>query len=117
MAEASSNNRLERELQAAKLQGRWLSDEEHADLEQQHQQQLEDERRSTNQRNKLLVLTVVCALLPPLWPLAFGLTLYLLFPKTITRVGFVAGIALVTLGILITVVLALLTVWLLSLLT
>ena len=74
-------NKLERDFQIAKDQGRWLSDEERKDLEQHEAI-----------RSKLIVLTSICVLLPPLWPFALGLTLYLLFPKTITRVGVVATV-------------------------
>ena len=33
----------------------------------------------------VIVLTGVNLLIPPLWPLAIGLTLYLLFPSTTRR--------------------------------
>ena len=75
------SKKLEREFEMAKDQGRWLSDDE---------QKVLDQRKET--RSKLIVLTGVCCLLPPLWPFAFGLTLYLLFPKTISRVGVVATV-------------------------
>ena len=81
MFNINSSNKLEREFKIAKDQGRWLSDEEWKDLEQ----------REAN-RSKLIVLTGICFLLPPLWPFALGLILYLLFPKTITRVGVVAPV-------------------------
>ena len=53
------------------------------------QQQLRDRRR------RLMVLTGVCILLPPFWPLAFVLSFYLLFPATVARIGIVAGVVLV----------------------
>ena len=81
MFDINPSDKLEREFEIAKDQGRWLSDEERKDLEQR------DAIRS-----KLIVLTGICVLLPPLWPFAFGLTLYLLFPKIITRVGVVAAV-------------------------
>jgi hypothetical protein len=81
MFNINPGNKLEREFEIAKDQGRWLSDEERKDLEQ---------REAI--RSKLIVLTSICVLLPPLWPFALGLTLYLLFPKTITRVGVVATV-------------------------
>ena len=95
MLKPNSNNNLERDFQRAKDQGRWLSEDEQETLEQ-----------SQEIRSKLIVLTGVCILLPPLWPFAFGLTLYLLFPKTISRVGVVATVvfllsSLVMTGILI----------------
>jgi hypothetical protein len=75
------SNKLEREFEIAKAHGRWLSDEEQKDLKQ----------RETI-RSKFIVLTGICILLPPLWPLALGLTIYLLFPKTITQIGVVATV-------------------------
>ena len=81
MFNINPSNKLEREFEIAKDQGRWLSDEERKDLEQ---------REAI--RSKLIILTVICVLLPPLWPFALGLTLYLLFPKTVARVGVVATV-------------------------
>ncbi|MFL2489696.1 MAG: hypothetical protein ACJ0GM_06205 [Parasynechococcus sp.] len=91
----NDKNKLERDFQIAKNQGRWLSDDEYIVLEKRNQI-----------RSKLILLTGVCILLPPLWPFAFGLTLYLLFPKTISRIGVVATVcfllsSLVVTGILI----------------
>ena len=91
----NDKNKLERDFQIAKNQGRWLSADEHIFLEKRNQI-----------RSKLILLTGVCILLPPLWPFAFGLTLYLLFPKTISRIGVVATVcfllsSLVVTGILI----------------
>jgi hypothetical protein len=40
--------------------------------------------------------------LPPLWPFALGLTLYLLFPKTFTRVGVVATVVFLLGSLLLT---------------
>ena len=95
MLKHNSNSKLERDFERAKDQGRWLSDDEQKTLEQ-HQEI----------RSKLVVLTGVCILLPPLWPFAIGLTLYLLFPKTISRIGVIATVvfllsSLVLTGILI----------------
>ena len=97
----NDKNKLERDFQIAKNQGRWLSDDEHIVLEKRNQIRL-----------KLILLTGVCVLLPPLWPFAFGLTLYLLFPKTISRIGVVATVcfllsSLVVTGILIFLILGL----------
>ena len=95
MLKRRSKNKLDRDFELAKEQGRWLSDEEYQSFEQ-----------NQDLRSKLLVLTGVCIVLPPLWPLAFLLTLYLLFPKTISRIGVVATVflllsSLVVIGILI----------------
>ena len=91
----NDKNKLERDFQIAKNQGRWLSDDEYIVLEKHNQI-----------RSKLYLLTGVCVLLPPLWPFAFGMTLYLLFPKTISRIGVIATVcfllsSLVVTGILI----------------
>ena len=91
----NDSNKLECNFQLAKLHRRWLSNDERTVL---------DNRNQT--RSKLFILTGVCILLPPLWPFAFGLTLYLLFPKTISRIGVVATVcfllsSLVVTGILI----------------
>ena len=91
----NDSNKLERDFQIAKNHGRWLSDDERIVL---------DNRNQT--RSKLFILTGVCVLLPPLWCFAFGLTLYLLFPKTIARIGIFATVCsllsfLVASGILI----------------
>ena len=91
MFNINSSNKLEREFEIAKAQGRWLSDEECKDLEQREKI-----------RSKLVVLTGICVLLPPLWPFALGLTLYLLFPKTITRIGVVASVVLLLASLLLT---------------
>ncbi len=99
---------LERDLELALEHGRWLSDDERAALQQlQHERDLAlvQERR---QRRKLVVLLVVSLLLPPLWPLALALTLYLLFPATFRRLILAAGVgALVLGGLIAAVVLAL----------
>ena len=91
MFNINPSNKLEREFEIAKDQGRWLSDEEWKDLEQREVL-----------RSKLTVLTGICVLLPPLWPFALGLTLYLLFPKTITRVGVVATVVFLLGSLLLT---------------
>ena len=97
----NDSKKLELDFQIAKNHGRWLSDDERIVL---------DNRNQT--RSKLFILTGVCVLLPPLWPFAFGLTLYLLFPKTIARIGFFATVcflvsSLVASGILIFLLLGL----------
>ena len=91
MFNINPSNKLEREFEIARDQGRWLSDEEWKDLEQRELL-----------RSKLTVLTGICVLLPPLWPFALGLTLYLLFPKTITRVGVVATVVFLLGSLLLT---------------
>ena len=115
MAETTTGERRERELQVAREEGRWLSDDEHEAIEQQHQQRIVQGRRDSATRNKLIILCGVCVLIPPLWPVALGLTLYLLFPKSVTRISLVAGLILGALGVLMTALLAFLTVWLINL--
>ncbi|BEV36156.1 hypothetical protein [Synechococcus sp. M16CYN] len=89
MPPSRSKKQLERDLQLARDQGRWLSEDEHLEFEKREQL-----------RTKLLVLTGVCILLPPFWPFAFGLILYLLFPRSISRIGIAAIAAMVVGGLL-----------------
>jgi hypothetical protein len=79
---------LERDLELARQHGRWLSDDEHRTLEQQRLHQ-----------RKLLILLGVCVLLPPLWPLALALTLFLLFPETSRRLAVGVGVGVAVVGI------------------
>lgn len=96
---------LERDLELARQHGRWLSEEELGQLEQQR-----------IQRQKLTGLLVVCLLIPPLWPLALALTLHLLFPATTRRLALGLGVTALVLGLLAMLVLGVLMVALLSLL-
>lgn len=72
---------LERELELARQHGRWLSDDERSNLELQRLQ-----------RHKLMAFLVVCLIVPPLWPLALALSLYLLFPATTARLALGLGV-------------------------
>ena len=96
MSETTTPQQLERDLHIARHHGRWLSDEERLELEREESERLQNEEQQKQLRTKLTVLAGVCVLLPPMWPLALGLTLYLLFPRTMTRVGFAAGAFIVT---------------------
>jgi len=96
---------LEAELEQARRLGRWLADDERAALELAQQQQAQAALAQRRQRRKLLILTAVCVLIPPLWPLALGLVLYLLFPRTTKRFGLIAGGLLLAGGALITMLL------------
>ena len=87
----NDKNKLERDFQIAKNQGRWLSDDEQIVLDNRNQI-----------RSRLIILTGVCVLLPPLWPFAFGLTLYLLFPKLISRIGIVATVCFLLSSLVVT---------------
>lgn len=107
---------LERELEEARLHGRWLSDDERSALaqEQQRQQRLLQEQRE--QRRKLVILLVVAVLVPPLWPLALALALYLLFPSTTRRLALATGLSLLVLSGLAAILITTLVVALLMLL-
>ena len=93
-------HQLEQELEQARLHGRWLSDDERAALAEQQRQQAALAEQQRLHRRKLIILTAVCAVIPPLWPVALGLTLWLLFPRTIQRLGLMAGISLLVGGLL-----------------
>ena len=95
MADGSTSERLEQDLQDAQERGRWLSDEEQRCLDDQRQQQDLVLEQQQSRRQRLIVLTGLCILLPPFWPLAFVLGCYLLFPETVARIGLVAGVVLI----------------------
>ncbi|KZR87071.1 hypothetical protein MITS9508_02538 [Synechococcus sp. MIT S9508] len=86
-----SSQQLERELNHAREMGRWLSDDELEQLE--HEQLLirQEQAQHSQRRLKLGLFTVVCVLIPPLWPVALGLSLHLLFPQTFRRLLWFAG--------------------------
>lgn len=96
-------HQLELELEEARRQGRWLSDDERAELEAGRQAELRRRAGEQRQRQSLLILLVVSILLPPFWPLALGLTAYLLFPRTTRRLT-VAALALTGIGVLVLIV-------------
>ena len=116
MTRSTTPEQLEQDLRAAQLHGRWLSDDELEAWQHEQQQTLQCEEQRQQRRLRLMILTGVCLLMPPLWPLALGLTLYLLFPQAMRRVGVVAGFVLVTGAIATAGLLAVLTVWLMTLL-
>ena len=95
-----SQQQLERELLRAQEMGRWLSDEELEELERD-QRALRLEREQTAKRRlKLGLLTVICLIIPPLWPVALGLSLHLLFPQTFRQLLWFAGGSLLMLALL-----------------
>ena len=96
---------LDDELEQARRHGRWLAEEEIAALEQQRLDQIQRLAQQRQNRRKLLLLTVVCVLLPPLWPLALGLVLYQLFPQATRRYGLIAGLVLLGIVALVAVLL------------
>ena len=112
-----SLQQLEHELEQARRHGRWLADDELASLQQQRQAEIAQQQQSRIRRRKLLLLTVLCVLIPPLWPLALGLVLYLLFPRTTKRYGLMAGVIVLAIGgLLIALLITVLVVLLLALL-
>jgi hypothetical protein len=92
---------LEHDLEQARLHGRWLSDDERHAIAEQKRQQATALEQQRQHRRKLTILTAVCVVIPPLWPVALGLTLYLLFPRTTRQLGLVAGISLLVGGLLV----------------
>ena len=82
MNHRNPTERLEDELDRAKGLGRWLSDDEQAELDRAADAVAERLEARKRRQRKLVVLTAVCLLIPPLWPLALGLTLFLLYPDT-----------------------------------
>ena len=95
-----SSQQLERELNHAREMGRWLSDDELEQLE--HEQRLirREQAKESQRRLKLGLFTVVCVLIPPLWPVALGLSLHLLFPQTFRRLLWFAGGSVLLLALL-----------------
>ena len=95
-----SSQQLERELNQAREMGRWLSDDELEQLE--HEQRLirQEQEQDSQRRLKLGLFTVVCVVIPPLWPVALGLILHLLFPQSFRRLLWFAGGSLLLLALL-----------------
>lgn len=116
MGDPASQPSIEKELARAKELGRWLSDEELAAEAQDDANRLALEQQQASRRSRLTVLTVVCLLIPPLWPLALALTLYLLFPRTSTRLFLAAGIGAMVVVLAGLGLSAWLLIWLLSVL-
>tara|TARA_Y100000746_G_scaffold117243_1_gene100384 strand:- start:211 stop:564 length:354 start_codon:yes stop_codon:yes gene_type:complete len=100
MANSMSSQQLERELNQAREMGRWLSDDELEQLE--HEQRLirQEQEQDSQRRLKLGLFTVVCVVIPPLWPVALGLSLHLLFPQTFRRLLWFAGGSVLLLALL-----------------
>ena len=91
----SSTDKLEREFKQAQQFGRWLSDEERLALEEEETQALRVIEQQRHRRERLIVLTGICILIPPLWGLAAALGFYLLFPETAKRFALIAGSTLI----------------------
>ena len=102
MVDPIPREQLEQDLAQAQDLGRWLSDDERLERQRAEQKALVDQHEQEQQRLKLVALAIVCVAIPPLWPLAFGLTLHLLFPKTFRRLLWIAGGSAVLLAVLAT---------------
>ena len=102
MVEPIPREQLEQDLAQAQDLGRWLSDDERLERQRAEQKALVDQQEQQQHRLKLVALAIVCVAIPPLWPLAFGLTLHLLFPKTFRRLLWLAGGSAVLLAVLVT---------------
>ena len=99
MDPSSSTDKHEREFKQAQQYGRWLSDDERLALEEEETQALKLIDQQRHRRMRLIVFTVICVLLPPLWGLAAGLSFYLLFPDTAKRVALITGSGLIVFSI------------------
>ena len=95
-----STDKLEREFKQAQQFGRWLSDEERLALEEEETQALRLIEQQRNRRVRLIVLTGICVLIPPLWGLAAALGFYLMFPEAAKRFALIAGSTLVFIMVL-----------------
>ena len=96
----SSTDKLEREFKQAQQFGRWLSDEERLALEEEETQALKVIEQQRHRRERLIVLTGICILIPPLWGLAAALSFYLLFPETAKRFALITGSTLIVILVL-----------------
>lgn len=92
-----SRQQIENELELAREMGRWLSDEERDQLVAQKLEEKLALERDQRMRQRLIVLTGVFLLIPPLWPVAAGLAVHLLFPQTFRRLMLLAGGSLIVL--------------------
>ena len=102
MVDPIPREQLEQDLAQAQDLGRWLSDDERLERQRAEQKALVDQQEQEQHRLKLVALAIVCVAIPPLWPLAFGLTLHLLFPKTFRRLLWIAGGSAILLAVLAT---------------
>ena len=116
MSNRTPAEQLEAELDRAKARGRWLSDDEQAVLDREANAEALLVEAKQQRDRKLMILTGVCLLIPPLWPVALGLTLFLLYPDTMARIGLAAAITFLVGGLLLAGVLGLAMVWLIQLL-
>jgi len=90
---------IERELDQARQQGRWLSDDERAEL-------ILQEQKRRQQRRSLFLLAAVSLLIPPLWPLLPIWVGLLWWPVTTRRllVALLAGAGVIVASLVVLVV-------------
>ena len=114
MSKGNPAERLEDELDRAKALGRWLSDDEQAALDREADAEaiLVDAKQQRDR--ELMILTGVCLLIPPLWPVALRLSLCRLVPSTMDRIGLSAAITFLAAGLLLAGVLGLAMLWLIQ---
>ena len=67
MDPSSSTDKHEREFKQAQQYGRWLSDDERLALEEEEIKALRVIEKQRQRRVRLIILTGVCVLIPPLW--------------------------------------------------
>ena len=116
MSDRNPAKRLEDDLDLAKARGRWLSGDEQAELDREAAEVATQVEAMRRRDRKLVILTGVCLLIPPLWPVALGLTLFFLYPETMARIGLMAAVAFLVGGLLLAGALGLAMVWLVQLL-
>ncbi len=80
----TQQQRLQAELEQARQEGRWLSDDERA-------HRLAQQQRRSERRRVLLVLLVISLLLPPFWPLVPIWCGLLWWPATTRRLLVIAA--------------------------
>ncbi|WP_137024874.1 hypothetical protein [Synechococcus sp. UW179A] len=95
-----SSQQLERELNKAREMGRWLSDDELEQIEHEQRLTRHEQQQDAQRRRKLVFFTAICVVIPPLWPVAIGLSLHLLFPQSFRRLLWFAGGSLLLLALL-----------------
>ncbi len=115
MSDAASRLKIEQELAKAQELGRWQSDDEREAEAQAERESLAQQKLQTSLRLRLGVVTIVCLLIPPLWPVALALTLYLLFPRSTSRLFVAAGLGATVLVLAMLGLSALLVFWLVML--
>ena len=117
MTRDRSEDQLHRDFDRAMSSGRWLSDEEMQLIAKQEQDEQISLEQAENNRRKLIALTLVCVLLPPLWPVALLLTLVLLYPSTMKRIGLFSSIIFMVIALVSTLGLLAVMIWVVGLLT